>query len=391
VFIRSPKFYYQRIMDAALRSALQTVVPPVESAPTLPPRVYVDPAVFAMEQELIFRKGWVGIGRSDRWSDVGSFAALEVGGVPIVVVRNEDGLAAFANSCRHRGAEVMQGEGVCRNMRCGFHAWTYALDGRLLGAPSMQRTEMFDKDDFSLPPIAIAERAGFVFVCLEADPPDFRNWLGDFDAFHVDWPLASLRTGRRREFDVSCNWKTFCEVFNEYYHLPYVHPDSIDATYKHPDDADKVNGQFATQFGETEGTGGLLDGEKSDVLPLMSGIGDAARAGVRYTWFYPNMVVAAGTDALWMYEAHPVSPDQTHVVQTVCFPPSSFGTDRFEEKAEKYYERFDVAVEEDIPVLESQQRGLASPFAGQGRFSYLEPSVGSFAIWYAERLLGDDS
>lgn len=373
-------------MDPAVLAALTEVVAPFDAAPTLPPAVYVDPAVHAVEIEHLFRRGWVGVGRADRWAEAGSYAAMEVGGVPIVIVRHDDDLAAFANTCRHRGAEVMQGEGTCRNMRCPFHGWTYALDGRLVGAPEMAQTSGFDKADFPLATVSVAEHAGFAFVSLQADPPPLTEWLGDFDGFHRSWPLASLRTGRRREFEVACNWKTFCEVFNEYYHLPYVHPDSIDATYLDPDDADKTNGNFATQFGETTSTGALLEGDKGDALPDMPGLDGRDARGARYTWLYPNMTFAVGNDSVWMYETHPISADRTRIVQTVCFPPETFGIDDFGPTAQRYYDRMDIAINEDIPVLESQQRGLASPFAGPGRFSRLEPSVGSFAIWYAERM-----
>lgn len=374
-------------MDAAVRAALAEVIAPVSGAPTLPPAVYVDPAVHAFEIEHLFRRGWVGIGRTDRWTHVGDYAALTVGGVPIVVVRNDAGLVGFANTCRHRGAEVAHGEGSCRKLRCPFHGWTYALDGRLVGAPEMAQADGFDKAAFPLPSVSVAVHAGFAFVSLESDPPPLAQWLGDFDSFHRSWPLAGLLTGRRREFEVDCNWKTFCEVFNEYYHLPYVHPDSIDATYLDPDDGDKTNGNFATQFGETTTTGALLEGDKGDALPDMPGLGGRDARGARYTWLYPNMTFAVGNDSVWMYETHPISPDRTRVVQTVCFPPETFATDAFGPTAQRYYDRMDVAIGEDIPVLESQQRGLASPFAKPGRFSRLEPSVGAFAIWYAERML----
>lgn len=375
-------------MDTAVRAALANVVPPVTTAPTLPPAVYVDPDVHAFEMEHVFRRGWVGVGRADRWAEVGSYAAMEIGGVPIVVVRADDRLAAYANTCRHRGAEVMQGEGSCRHMRCPFHGWTYAVDdGRLLGAPEMAKTDAFDKADHPLPTVAVGEHAGFAFVSLEPDPPPLLDWLGDFDGFHRAWPLADLRTGRRREFEVGCNWKTFCEVFNEYYHLPYVHPDSIDDTYLPPDDGDKTNGNYATQFGETTSTAGLLEGDKDGGLPGMPGLDGREANGARYTWLFPNMTFAVGNDSVWMYETHPIAVDRTRIVQTVCFPPETFSADGFGPTAQRYYDRMDVAIGEDIPVLESQQRGLASPFAAPGRFSHLEPSVGAFAIWYAERML----
>jgi len=272
-------------------------------------------------------------------------------------------------------------------MRCPFHFWTYGLDGRLLGAPSMQRTEGFDRGEHGLHEFALAERYGFVFVSLEESPPGIDGWLGDFGEVHEASNLAGLVTTHRREFTVECNWKAFAEVFNEYYHLPYVHPGSIDSTYDDPDEPDVVVGAFATHFGTTQGTGGLLEDEQHRALPVMGGLSDREAHGVRYSWLFPNMVIATGAEGMWMYEVYPDGPDRCRCAQVVCFPPETAAMAGFAEVAEAYYERFDVAINEDIPVLEQQQLGMRSPFSRQGRFSYLEPSVARFATWYAERLL----
>lgn len=371
-----------------IREALGQCRESVAQARTLPPAVYTDADAFRREQLTIFRQGWVGVGRSDRWSATGDFAAIDLGGVPTIVVRDKEGiLRAFANSCSHRSAQVLEGEGNCTTMRCPFHAWTYALDGGLLGAPSMHRTPGFDKADHALPEFHTAEHDGFAFVSLEAAPPPLPKWLGDFSELHAPWPLADLVMSHRREFVVDCNWKTFSEVFNEYYHLPYVHPGSIDFTYNEPDDAEPVEGAYATHFGSTNGTGGVLEADLASALPAIGGLGDRELNGVRYSWIFPNIVVAFGSDALWMYETYPISADKTLCAQAVCFPPETIARDDFAAKAARYYERFDVAVAEDIPMLERQQRGLNSPFARQGPFSYLEPSVARFASWYADRML----
>jgi len=285
---------------------------------------------------------------------------------------------------------VMVGEGNCSRMRCPFHFWTYALDGRLLGAPSMQRTDGFDRGDHGLHEFALVERYGFVFVSLEESPPGIDEWLGDFGRVHEASDLAGLVTTHRREFTVECNWKGFAEVFNEYYHLPYVHPGSIDGTYDDPDEPDVVVGAFATHFGTTQGTGGLLEDEQHRALPVMGGLSDREAHGVRYSWVFPNMVIATGAEGMWMYEVHPDGPDRCRCSQVVCFPPETVALPGFGEVAGSYYERFDVAINEDIPVLEQQHLGMRSPFAAQGRFSYLEPNVARFASWYSERLLSAD-
>ncbi len=93
---------------------------------------------------------------------------------------------------------------------------------------------------------------------------------------------------------------------------------------------------------------------------------------------------------MWVYEAHPAGPGCCRVTQTACFPPETVALPEFEEKAAEYYHRLDTALDEDIPALENQQKGLAAPDARQGPFSpALEPNVAAFARWYAGRMLED--
>ena len=374
-------------LPAGLAGGLARCLAPADEASSLPAACYSDLAVHLVERNTVFRHGWIGVGRFDRWPDVGDFSAMDLGGVPVVVVRDEGRLRAFANTCSHRSSQVMVGDGNCSRMRCPFHFWTYGLNERLLGAPSMQRTAGFDRADHGLHEFALVERHGFVFVSLEESPPPIDRWLGDFGEVHEPWALADMVTTRRREFTVDCNWKGFAEVFNEYYHLPYVHPGSIDSTYDDPDEPDMVVGAYATHFGTTQGTGGLLVDEQHRALSPIDGLPDREAHGVRYSWLFPNLVIATGAEGMWMYEVYPDGPDRCRCAQVVCFPPTTIARPGFAEAAEAYYERFDVAISEDIPVLEQQHLGMRSPFSRQGRFSYLEPSVARFAAWYAERLL----
>ncbi len=371
-----------------LRRHLARVEPPFDSSDTLPPACYTDPDIYERELETIFRASWIGVGRADRWKSPGDYAAFKLAGIPIIVLRGKEGqLRAFANSCRHRGTQLLEGEGNCRRITCPFHSWTYALDGRLIGAPKMARTRDFDEADYGLVPVRAATCDGFAFVCFDETAPGLDEWLGDFSELHRPWSLADLVSTRRREFEVACNWKVFLEVFNEYYHLPYVHPASLNSIYDLPDDADETAGNYATQFGTTRGTGGLLENTQDEPLPAIETLRDRNRQGTRYSWTFPNMTFAAGTEAIWVYEAYPLAPGRTRVGMTLCFPAATVARPDFEARAQHYYDRFDTALAEDIPMLERQQAGLTSPFARQGRYSYLEPSVAAFAFWYAQKLL----
>lgn len=187
---------------------------------------------------------------------------------------------------------------------------------------------------------------------------------------------------------MACNWKAFIEVFNEYYHRPYVHPDSLDGIYQAPDSPAAVIGEYTTPFCVTNGTAALLPGATDNALPPASSLSGPEISGTRYTWIYPNATFAAGSDCLWMYQAYPLGTDKCQVVQTICFPKASTRRADFAPRAEAYYHRIDTAIAEDLPLLEQQHIGLNSKFARQGRFSALEPSVGNFACWYSQVMRG---
>jgi phenylpropionate dioxygenase-like ring-hydroxylating dioxygenase large terminal subunit len=377
------------VLSERLRAQFENCVMPLDQAWSLPPDAYADADLLALEIERIFRRQWICLGRADQLPEPGTYICLDFADQAIILVRDKDAtLRAFANSCRHRGARLVDGAGQLAGIRCPFHSWAYKLDGTLVGAPHMEAAQDFCKSDFGLISHHLAERMGFVFVCLGETVPDLDAVLGDFSAVHLPWPIETLASKRQRSFEVGCNWKAFIEVFNEYYHLPFVHADSIDDVYHTPDAGDEVRGAFATQFGSTAGTGGLLQTSQQNPLPLMPGLTGREAAGVRYTWLFPNMTFAAGVDALWIYEAYPLAVDRCLIRQTACFPPETVNHSDFDARVEAYYHRLDAALAEDIPALVNQQHGLSNPAARQGRIQpLLEPNVARFANWYAKQMM----
>ncbi len=375
-------------LDPVVRDQLTRLIPPVSEAETLPPACYRDPDVLAIENAMLFRRGWVSCGRSDRLQRAGDYIAVDIGAVPVIVLRDDTGnLRAFANSCRHRGTRLLTGSGNAGHIRCPFHAWIYGLDGSLVAASRMDTANGFDRSDYGLIEFRTAELAGFTFVCLDRETADLDQWMDQFVTIHAPWTLADLVTARRRELEVACNWKLFLEVFNEYYHLPFVHGRTFGKIYREPDPPEPVSGAFTTQFGLTSGTGGLKSDEQEFALPVIPGLGGPERNGTRYTWIFPTVTFAAGSEAMWVYETWPITVDRCRVAMSVCFPPQTLAAPDFEKRAAHYYRRMDEALEEDIVVLEEQQAGMASPWAARGRFSSLEPSVANFAFWYAARMV----
>ena len=376
------------VSSEGLQQQLSRVLPDANRSLGIPPACYADKGLLGLEQDAVFHHGWVGLGRADRWPNAGDYSAMDVGGVPLIVLRNKSGeLKVFANSCRHRGSQMLTGDGNCKKIKCPFHWWTYDLNGRLKVYPRMENAKDFDPREFGLVEFSVAVEDGFAFTSFADKPPTIAEWLGDFDAYHQAWEIGHWKTTRVRVFEVQCNWKTFIEVFNEYYHLPMVHPDSINWLYPEPDAVDEVSGQYTTQFGATEGAAALMEDSQQYALPVAKKLQDREARGTRYTWIYPNLTFALSQDSMWMYQAFPVSVDRCRVIQTICFPAESVALDDFDERAIHYYDRIDAALDEDLPFLHQQQVGLNSKFARQGRFSALEPSVGKFAYWYSQQML----
>lgn len=374
-------------LSDALLGGLRDVTDDISASSTLPPTCYTDIEVLAAETSGLLANSWLGIGRGDHWANVGDYTAVELAGTSVIVLRDEQRcLRAFANTCRHRGTQLLAGNGNATRIQCPFHGWTYGLDGNLRGATRMGHAPEFRLEDMGLIEFRTAERAGFAFVTLNDRTTDIDSWLGAFEDLHAPWPLNDLVTTRRRELQVDCNWKLFLEVFNESYHLDHVHQSTFGGIYQEPDRADDVGDCVQSGFSPTEGTGGLKKDEQEHALPMMPGLSGRNRNGSRYTWVFPSLTFAAGTEALWAYDAKPLGPSRCHVTQWVCFPPQTVAAPDFEDKAERYYTRMDEALDEDIGVLEQQQAGMASAFARPGRWSELEEGAAAFAAWYAPRL-----
>ena len=375
-------------LNGDLAGALREASGELSTASTLPPACYTGAEVLAAEESGLLRQSWLGIGRADEWREAGDYSTFELAGAPLIVLRDDEGgLRAFANTCRHRGTRLLDGRGNAARIHCPFHGWTYGLDGGLRGATRMGATRGFRRADMGLVEFRTAKRGGFAFVALGDEAPGIDEWLGAFDDLHSPWRLDELITTRRRELEVDCNWKLFLEVFNESYHLEYVHTATFGGIYLEPELPDEAGACVQTSFSPTAGTGGLKTDEQEHVLPPMPRLGTRERSGTRYTWVFPALTFAAGSEALWAYGARPLGPARCRVTQWVCFPPRTVASPGFEAKAERYYARMDEALAEDIAVLERQQLGMDSPFARPGRWSDLEHGAAAFAAWYAQRLV----
>jgi Rieske 2Fe-2S family protein len=158
---------------------LRDVMP--EGARTLPARYYTDPVLLKAELDGLFGTMWFYAGRSEEAQRPGQYFVRELNGHNIVVTRNAGGeVRAFHNICRHRGTRIcseLTGQ-FTGSIQCPYHAWTYDLDGRLIGAPHMNEVPHFNKSDYPLQSVHAAEWDGHIFLNLSAHPEPLGAQLG---------------------------------------------------------------------------------------------------------------------------------------------------------------------------------------------------------------------
>jgi choline monooxygenase len=202
-----------------------SIDPDISRAWTLPAMLYTNPAVFAAEKEKIFSATWQVIGRHEQVAKAGDYFTTEVAGEPLLVVRDADGrLRGFYNVCRHRAGPPAEGCGSRKLFRCGYHGWTYGLDGTLISATEIEGVEGFRPEDFSLVPVRTEEWFNLIFVNLSPDARPLRESLGDLPQQAEHFPFVGMKLFERRTYDMKCNWKTYVDNYLEGYHLPSVHP-----------------------------------------------------------------------------------------------------------------------------------------------------------------------
>jgi len=188
---------------------------------------FTDPQFLARERAAVFAPHWHYVGSAEDVAEPGSFMAADLGGLPIVVTRDVDGrLRALANVCRHRGHVVAQGCGRRKTLQCGYHGWTYLLDGTLHRAPGAE----VDPDDGRLPELAVAAVGSLLFACVERDVAPLHEVLAPFLGLVRDVSgMDAERLVRRRSVlhRIDANWKVVAENFMECYHCPLVHGDTL--------------------------------------------------------------------------------------------------------------------------------------------------------------------
>lgn len=364
---------------------LERTMLPLEEATQLPGAAFTDPAVLDWERANFFARGWICAGHIEQVSGRGQFLKVEVADESVLVVGDDDGLPrAFLNTCRHRGARLVEEpEGRLRRLQCPYHAWSYGFDGSLRSAPFTDGLTNFDPACFALHEVRLAVVEGLVLLDLSGDAPPPQEHIGDLARHMASYRLPELKRARKVVYDVGANWKAIAENYNECLHCPGVHPELNRLSHYLSGETYEGSGLWCggsmtlAEGVETMSTDGATHARKA-----ISGVDERV---ILYFLIFPNTLVSLHPDYVMLHTMWPRAHDRTEVVCEWFFEPETMAEPGFDPSDAVDF--WDQVNREDWHVCGLTQRGMGSRRYVPGRYTTQEGDVHVFDQMVASRYL----
>lgn len=377
-----------RGLEGLSSEALQPSRGPLDGARTLPAAAFTNAEVYQREVDRLFGREWLCAGRVDQIPETGDYFCLDLLDEKLVVVRGSDGeIRALSRICRHRAAEVAKGAGNASTFVCPYHAWAYHLDGRLAGAPLIDRLPGFDAGAFRLPEVRCECWEGWIFVNFDPDAAALGPSLEPLAKLLAPYEMRRQVPVETATYESPFNWKVLVDNFMEAYHHVATHRDTLQpilpAALSYVPDNDGPYSALVMPIRPEPGAStprveapdsGIL---KQDALPLVAAV------------VYPFHLFAPSAESLAWYHILPEGHDRFTLRIYTCFPREVL-EDAAQAEALQGMHAFTKRIhEQDIGACESVWRGLASRSFESGPLSTLEKAIWQFNRWWAERMVVD--
>jgi choline monooxygenase len=353
----------------------------------LTPRLYTDPEVLDVEQQLIFERTWQLAGHVGTLPGPGSYITATAGTQPVLVVRDERGqLRAYRNICRHRGSRLLSGEGQCKGaIRCRYHGWTYRFDGTLIGvSEGLAFGEHLDKSTLGLLPVRVEEFCGLVFFNLDPRATPLAELLGDLPKRLERYRIPSLQSFAPGDGTQPANWKVIADNYLEGYHIPIAHPGLMRMLdYKRYDVEVHRHYVWFEAPMRAKPSSNRLERLYADLVTTMPGLTEDDLRVWRYVFIYPNTTIDLYPDQVNTWQMNPDGVARTRDV-FASFRPA--GTGPRTRVAQWLNQKLNnLVLDEDIDLVDNVQQGLQTRGYECGPLSRREDAVS----WFADRVRAD--
>ena len=358
-------------------------------AMTLPQQYYTDPAHFQREMEAIHFDMWLCAGRAHQIPNPGDYFTRRIANASVIIVRDEkSGIRAFHNVCRHRGTQLCKQESgtFSGSIQCGYHAWTYKLDGGLLRAPHMEKVEGFCEADYPLNHVAAEVWDGHIFINLSAHPMPFSEHLAGLDQKFRPWRMEELQLVERRVYHLKANWKLIIQNYSECLHCPIVHPLlNKQSHYMSGDNAPPQPTYLGGRMDLRDGVKSLtMDGSTSRCA--LPGLSSEDQRHVYYYCLLPNFLLNLHPDYMLTFTMWPHAVDQTEIICEWHFHPDEISKPGF--NPGDAIEFWDLTNKQDWELSDLAQQGISSKGYRPGPYSNREELLLALDRFVLERTKG---
>ena len=355
----------------------------------LPPAAYVDPAVFAWEQKHFFDGGWTCVGFAAEVANPGDQRAVPVGAGSVLLSRDDAGaLHAFANTCRHRGHELLScGTSAQRpSIVCPYHSWSYELDGGLKTAKGFKGTAGFDESKWGLVELPVTDWHGLIFVDGSGNAAPMGAALADLDDLVAPYEPERLVIAGRHCYDAASNWKILTENYHECYHCPMIHPELCKVSPPKSGENYLPSGPWVGGWMDLRDGMDTMSLDGTSLGVPLRGLDATGLRTVIYVNVFPNVLLSLHPDYVMTHRLTPLAADRTLIECTWAFAPEALERPDFDPGYA--VEFWDITNRQDWGACESVQRGLSSEHAVPGPLSPDEDAVYQFVTQVARGYTG---
>lgn len=354
------------------------------------PGIFYGSEFYEIERKTLFPSSWCPVTVASVIPEPGDMVPIDLAGWPILILRTQDrSIRAFHNICRHRAIKLVNEPRHGANVvRCPWHSWAYALDGRLVAMPEvggagLHSAEGFDKPELGLKPIPVGRWLDYVFVNIDGAARPFEEHIAPLDALLKGFDLGTLCHGGSLDETYSGNWKLSVESGIEDYHLPFGHP-QMNAHLSRNFTLHAADGVFAggsviipavTDTAPLEPTAG------PERLPRLRMRGASVWPGNFVLNIFPTGTMLITPDHVMLGTLMPAGPATTKVELHLYFDGDAATSAACQEARDQWAGRWRRVMPQDFPFIEGTQATiLARDAAGiRTRFSpYWEQAVLSF-------------
>ena len=229
-------------------------------------------------------------------------------------------LHAFANTCRHRGHELLPCGASAQHkvIICPYHSWTYGLNGDLRAAAGFKNRPGFVTAEWGLAELPVTEWHGLVFVDESGKAGPLADCLGSLDEHVAPYEMERLVVAGQHDYDAAANWKILTENYHECYHCPSIHPQLCKVSP--PKSGENYSAPGIWVGGWMDLRDGMatmsLDGASSGV-PLR-GLDATGLRTVIYVGIFPNLLLSLHPDYVMVHRMIPLAPNRTKIECTWC-------------------------------------------------------------------------